>query len=158
VQPSVRTLVELGIENRSVWQAVKRAVSLTGATARRILTCRTLPAVAFGTGFVNPGDALPKTTTKELRVTRRHLIAFIALGLFSLVPIAWFLITLMQSIEAGEIRSGVHFPLTRIESFANSGFALMALAVMLLWIAATLRYRVDRLRQQVRAFGHEPEV
>lgn len=91
-------------------------------------------------------------------MTRRHLIAFIALGLFTLVPIAWFLVTLMQSIEAGEIRPGLHIPLTRIESYANSGFVLMALVVMLLWIAATLRYRVDRLRRQVRGLGHEPEA
>jgi hypothetical protein len=114
--------------------------------------------VAFGTGFVSPGDALPKTTTEELRMTRRHLIAFVALGLFSLVPVGWFLITLMQGIESGEIRSGVHFPMTRIESFANSGFVLLALSVMLLWIAAALRYRVDRLRQQVLSLGHEPEA
>jgi hypothetical protein len=91
-------------------------------------------------------------------MTRRHLIAMIALGLFSLASIAWFLITLMQSIEAGEIRSGLHFPMTRIESFASSGFVLMALAVMLFWIAATLRYRVDRLRRQVRRLGHQPEA
>lgn len=91
-------------------------------------------------------------------MTRRHRIEFIALGLFSLVPIAWFLVTLIQSIEAEEIRSGVHFPMTRTESFANSGFVLMALAVMLLWIAATLRYRVDRLRRQVRGLGHDPEA
>lgn len=91
-------------------------------------------------------------------MTRRHLIAFIALGLVSLVPIAWFLVTLMQSIDAGEIRSGIHFPMTRIERFANSGFALLALTVMLLWIAAALRYRVDRLRRQVSRLGHEPEA
>jgi hypothetical protein len=91
-------------------------------------------------------------------MTRRHLIAFIALGLFSLASIAWFLVTLMQSIEAGEIRSGPHFPMTRIECFANSGFVLMALAVMLFWIAAMLRYRVDRLRRQVRNLGHEPKA
>lgn len=91
-------------------------------------------------------------------MARRHLVAFIALGLFSLVPIMWFLITFMQSIEARELQGGFHLPSTRIESYANTGFVLMVLVVMLLLIAAVLRYRVDRLRQQVRDLGHKPEA
>jgi uncharacterized membrane protein len=114
--------------------------------------------VAFGTGFVSPGDASPKTTTKELRMPRKLKLASAGLGLICGIVVLDFLVSFINVLEAGEFNPfGRVVTSSRIEHLAGSGLILAFLVVLLLWYLLKTAYRVQHLKQQIRELGGKPQ-